>query len=147
MLNYLLFAKNSNTNKIFIVIVYINNYLFFRPNFIKINIIKSFLIEKYKIKNLGSCKQFLEIKLEQNLEKKLILLSQKVYIKKVLKYTHILNSKLIYFFIIFKINFYKNKNKLLDENFTSFYQSLIHKHMFIYVMILVLEFLFLANFY
>lgn len=34
--NYLIFAKNLKINKIVIVIIYINNFHFFIPNFIEL---------------------------------------------------------------------------------------------------------------
>ena len=38
-------TKNLGTSKVVIVIVYIDNFLFFGPNLTKINIIKSFLAD------------------------------------------------------------------------------------------------------
>lgn len=52
--NYLAFAKNFDISKIAIVIIYINHFLFFKPNLIEINIIKFFLANKYNIKDLSS---------------------------------------------------------------------------------------------
>ena len=80
MSDYSAFAKNLGTSKVVIVIIYVNNFLFFGPNLTKINIIKSFWANQYKIKNLGSYEQFTGIKLKQNLEAKTISLSQRVYI-------------------------------------------------------------------
>lgn len=56
ILNYSAFTKNLDISKIVIVIIYIENILFFRSDFIKINIAKSFLADQYKIKDLGSYK-------------------------------------------------------------------------------------------
>lgn len=75
MSDYLAFVKNLGTSKIVIIIVYINNFLFFRLDLVEINIVKSFLADQYKIKNLNSYGQFISIKLEQNLEAKTISLS------------------------------------------------------------------------
>lgn len=66
--------------------------------------------------------------LEQNLETKTSSLFQKFYIKKVLKYTNMLESKPIYSSIISKINFCKNKNESLDKNFIHLYQFYINTH-------------------
>lgn len=88
----------------------------------EINIIISSLANWYKIEDLGSYRQFTEIRLNQNFEKKTISLSQRVYIKNVLKYTDILNYKLVFTPIFSRINFWKNINKLINEKFVCFYQ-------------------------
>lgn len=85
------------------------------------------------MKNLGSCEQFTKIKLEQNLEAKIISLSQRVYIENNLEYADMLDSKLVHSLIIFRINFCKNENKPLDENFTRLYQCHVGTHMWAYV--------------
>ena len=57
------FIKNLGSSKIIIVIVNVNNFLIFEPDFSKSNIVKSFLGDQYKMKNLGFYKQFTKIKL------------------------------------------------------------------------------------
>lgn len=47
MSNYLAFAKNLGINKVVIVIIYVDNFLFFRPYPTKINIVKSLLADQY----------------------------------------------------------------------------------------------------
>lgn len=64
ILDYLVFIKNHDINKVIIIIVYINNIFFFEPNIMEINIIKSFLANKYKIKDLSFYNQFIDIKLK-----------------------------------------------------------------------------------
>ena len=64
MSDYSAFAKNLGTNKVVIVIIYIDDFLFFGPDLTKINFVKSFLANQYKMKNLGFCRQFTEIKLK-----------------------------------------------------------------------------------
>ena len=44
MLDYSVFTKNLSIGKIIIVIVNIDNFFFCRPELIKVNIIKSFLL-------------------------------------------------------------------------------------------------------
>lgn len=73
------------------------------------------------MKDLRSCKQFTEIKLKQNLETKTISLSQRIYIKKTLEHTNMLDFKPIQSSIISQIDFCKNKNKSLNENFIHLY--------------------------
>ena len=74
MSNFSAFANNLGTSKVVIVIVYIDNFLFFRPDLTEINIVKSFLANQYKMKDLSSYGQFSKIKLKQNLKAKTILL-------------------------------------------------------------------------
>ena len=83
--DYLALVKNYGTSKVVIIIVYVDDFLFFKPNLTKINLVKLFLSNQYKMKNLDFYGQFTSIKLEQNLEKRTIFLSQKIYIEKVLK--------------------------------------------------------------
>lgn len=64
MLDYLAFLKNLGTSKIVIIIVYIDNFLFFGPEFIEINIMKFFFVDQYKMKDLDSYRQFIKIKLK-----------------------------------------------------------------------------------
>lgn len=133
MSDYSPFAKNLGSSKVVIIIVYVNDFLFFKADFIKINIVKFFLTDQYKMKDLGSCGQFTEIKreqnLEQNLEAKTISLSQRFYIMKILENADMLDSKPIYSSIVSGINFCKNENKPPDENFKRLYQSHIGTHM------------------
>lgn len=75
MSNHLVFTKNFGTSKIIIVMIYINDLLIFWSDITEINIVKLFLTNQYKIKNLGSCGQFTRTKLVQNLERKTIFLS------------------------------------------------------------------------
>lgn len=81
-MDYLPFAINLGTSKAVIVIVYFDDFLFFGPNISKINIMKSFLPNQYKMKDLSFFSQFTDIKLKQNLENKTIFLFQKVYDEK-----------------------------------------------------------------
>ena len=73
--DYSAFAKNLGTSKAVIIIVYIDNFLFFGPDITEINVLKSFLADQYKMKDLGLYGQFTGIKLEQNLEDRTIFLS------------------------------------------------------------------------
>lgn len=82
MLNYYTFIPNLSTTNIIIIIVYIDNFLFFCLEIIGINIVKFFLVDQYKIEDLGSYKWFMRIKLEKNLKIKIILLHQKFIQKK-----------------------------------------------------------------
>ena len=150
ILDYAAFAKNLATSKVVILIDYVDNFLFFGPDFIEINIVKSFLANQYKIKDLRSCGQLTGIKLEQNLKARTISLSRRAYMKKVLEHNDMLGSKLVHFSIVSGINFCKNVNELLDEDFICLYQSHIGIHMWAYICtcpILALQFLPLANFH
>ncbi len=131
--DYLAFAKNLGTSKFVIVIVYIDDFLLFGPDLTKINIVKYFLANQYKMKDLGSCRQFTEIKLEQNLKANTISLPQRVYIQKILDQASMLDSKPIHSLLISGIDFIKNINKLANEDFIYLYQSYISTHMWTYV--------------
>lgn len=85
------------------------------------------------MKDLGSFGQFTEIKLEQNLEARTISLSQRVYIEKALEHADMLDSKLVHSPIVFRIDFCKNKNESLDEDFIHLYQFHIDIHIWAYV--------------
>ena len=68
--DYFAFAKNLGTSKLVIVIVYVYDFLFFGPDISEINTVKKYLADRYKIKDLGPCGQFTEIKLIRILTKK-----------------------------------------------------------------------------
>lgn len=119
--DYLAFVKNHGTSKVVIIIIYIDNFFFFGPNFTKINLVKSFLSNQYKMKDLGPCGQFTRIKLEQNLEKRTISLSQKIYLEKALDYANMIKSKPVYFLIVFAVNFWKNLKELVDKKLIHLY--------------------------
>ncbi len=133
MSDYSAFAKNLGTSKVVIVIVYIDNFLFFRLDLTEIKIVKSFLANQYKMKDLGSCGQFTRIKLEQNLKTKTISLSQRVYIQKALDQAGMLNSKPVHFPLVSGIDFIKNVNEPANEDFICLYQSYIDTHIWAYL--------------
>ena len=133
MSDYSAFAKNLGTSKVVIVIVYVDDFLFFGPDLTEINIIKSFLADQYKMKDLGSCGQFTGIKLERNLEAKTISLSQRVYIQKALDQAGMLDSKPVHSPLVSGIDFIKNVNEPADEDFIRLYQSYVGTHMWAYV--------------
>ena len=103
--DYLAFAKKFGTSKVVIVIVYVDDFLFFGLDFTEINLVKSFLSNQYKMKDLGPCGQFTGIKLEQNLERRTISLSQKIYIAKALEHANMTESKPVHSPIISGVHF------------------------------------------
>lgn len=129
MSDYFAFAKNLDTSKVVILIIYKDNFLFLRPDLMEMNIIKLFLADQYKIEDLGSYEQFIEIKLEQYLETKIILLSQFAYIEKALEHANMLNLKLVHFPILSRISFCKNVNKSQNKYSISLYQFHVTTHM------------------
>ena len=78
MSDYSAFAKNLGIIKVVIVIIYVDDFLYFGPDLVEINIVKFFLADQYKMKDLDSCGQFIGIKLKRNLEAKTISLLQRV---------------------------------------------------------------------
>ena len=77
-------GKNLETDQVGIIIVYIDDFLFFGPNIVEINSIKRFLSETYKMQDLGSYCQFTGIKMERQMKQKTICLSWKIYVQKLL---------------------------------------------------------------
>lgn len=75
MLDYSTFTNNLSISKIIIIIIYIDNFLYLELDIIEMNIIKSFLDNHYKIKDLSLYEEFIKTRLKQNLEKKTIFLS------------------------------------------------------------------------
>ena len=66
ILDYSAFAKNLETSKVVIVIIYVDDFLFFGPDIQEINMMKKYLADRYKMKDLGSFGQFTGIKLDRN---------------------------------------------------------------------------------
>lgn len=73
------------------------------------------------MKDLGSYRKFMGTRLERDLEEKIISLSQRVYIEKALECADMLDYKSIHIPIISGIDFWKNVNKPIDEEFICLY--------------------------
>ncbi len=72
------FAQNVKTSKVTIVIVYVDDFLYCGPDIQKTHRVKKYWADQYKMKDLGPYGQFMVIKLDQNIDKKTIPLSQKL---------------------------------------------------------------------
>jgi hypothetical protein len=79
-----------------IVTVYVNNILIIGKNKTVINLFKKSLSAHFKIKNLGETVNYLGIKIKQNISDGTITLSQKAYIKSIIKKFELKNLKLVY---------------------------------------------------
>ena len=70
------------TNKVIIVIVYINNFSSFGPYIQEINTIKKYLADQYKRNYPEQFGQFTAIEQDRNTDKKTISLSEELYLRK-----------------------------------------------------------------
>jgi hypothetical protein len=79
-----------------IVTVYVNNILIIGKNRTVINLFKKSLNAHFKIKNLGEAVNYLGIEIKQNASDGTITLSQKAYIKSIIRKFELENSKPVY---------------------------------------------------
>jgi hypothetical protein len=79
-----------------IVTVYVNDILIIGKNKAVINLFKKSLSAHFKIKNLGETVDYLGIKIKQNASDETITLSQKAYIKSIIRKFELKNSKSVY---------------------------------------------------
>ncbi len=131
--DYSTFAKNLGTSKVVIVIVCVDDFLFFGPDIQEINTVKKYLVDQYKMKDLGPYDKFMEIKLDRDTHKKTISLSQKVCFRKVLDHVGMSNRKPALSPIVANINLTRNPEDATDEELIRSYQSHIGTHMWAYV--------------
>jgi hypothetical protein len=79
-----------------IVTVYVDDILIIGKNKTVINLFKKSLSAHFKIKNLGEAVNYLGIKIKQNVLNGTITLSQKAYVKNIIRKFELENLKLIY---------------------------------------------------
>ena len=129
--DYSAFAKNLGTSKVVIVIVYVDEFLFFEPDIQEINTVKKYLADRYNMKDLGPCGQFTGIKLNQNTDKKTISLSQELYLLKALDHVGVSDCKPALSPIVANTNLTKNPEDASEEEFIRSYQSYLGTHMWV----------------
>jgi hypothetical protein len=79
-----------------IVTVYVNNILIIGKNKTVINLFKKSLNTHFKIKDLGEAANYLGIEIKQNVSDGTITLSQKAYIKSIIRKFELENLKPVY---------------------------------------------------
>jgi hypothetical protein len=82
-----------------IITVYVNNILIIGKNRAVINLFKKSLNTHFKIKDLGEAVNYLDIEIKQNALNGTIILSQKAYVKSIIRKFELENSKLVYMLI------------------------------------------------
>ena len=85
------------------------------------------------MKDLKSYGQFTKIKLKQNMDKRTISSSQKIYFEKALEHADISDSKLVYYPIVPSVDFRKNIKNPADKKFIRLYQSHVVTHILAYM--------------
>ena len=79
-----------------IITVYVNDILIIDKNRAVIDLFKKSLSAYFKIKDLGEAVDYLGIKIKQNISDGTITLSQKAYIKSIIRKFELKNSKSVY---------------------------------------------------
>ena len=93
MSNYSIFICNAGSSKMIIVVIYIDDFLVFGLDKSEIDNIKWWLNINYKMKDLGTCCQFLGMKVEQEKNRCTISISQIAFINKTLMAAEIQDCK------------------------------------------------------
>ena len=86
-------CKKVNGNAITFLISYVDDILLIRNDIPMLTSIKRWLSKKFSIKDIGEASYILRIKAYKDISKKMFDLSQKIYIKEVLKRFNMDNSK------------------------------------------------------
>ncbi len=123
--DYSVFIRNPGTDKVVIVVVYVDSFLLFGPDMKEIESVKWWLAAHYKIKDLGLCSQFLGIKIEQDDKLRTISLSQNAYIDKELATADIDNCKGASSPMMANLNPIKNTEAAENEQLIRIYQSYV----------------------
>ena len=127
--DYSAFAKNLGTDQVVIVIVYVDDFLFFGLDIAEINSIKRFLSETFKMKDLRPCGQFTGIKIECQIEEKTISLSKEIYFQKTLEHPGLSDCKPVHYLVVVNTDYTKDPQEPTDKEFNQTYQSHIGTHM------------------
>ncbi len=114
--DYSVCIRNSRTDKVVIVVVYIDEFLLFDFDMKKMESAKWWLAAHYKMKDIGSCGQFLGVKIEQDDRLYTISLSQKPYIDKALTTSDMDNCKRASSLMMANPNFIKNTKAAEDKH-------------------------------
>lgn len=130
---YSAFAKNLDTHKVVIIIVYIDDFLFSGPDIAEMNIIKRYFSEPQKMKNRGLCCQFIGIKIERPIEENTTCLSKKIYVPKGFDHLGISDCKPVNSLIVVNIDFTKNPQEPLNKNFIWTYKSHVRTSIWVYI--------------
>lgn len=116
-------ANNLGTSKVGIIIVYIDEILFFWSDIQENNTARNYMTDRYKMKDPGLFGWFTEIKPDQNIDKKIISLSQELYLCKAFDLVDISDCKLTLSPILAYSNLKKYPEDVGDEKLIQSYQS------------------------
>ncbi len=131
--DYSVFIRNPGTDKVVIVVVYVDDFLLFGPDMKEIESVKWWLAAHYKMKDLGPCSQFLGIKIERDDKLRTISLSQKACIDRALATADMDNCKGASSPMMANPNLIKNTEAAEDKQLIRTYQSHVGTQMWAYV--------------
>ncbi len=114
------------------IIIYVNNLIFTKFDFVVISRLKNALNERFEMSDLKLCIYYLDMKIFKNRRLKLLTLNQSVYVDQILRDHEMWNCK---FLIIFMNVFYR-LIKIFDEyivekNLKTSYQSIVKSLMYV----------------
>ena len=84
-LDFSVYIRNPGTAKMVIVAIYVNDILVTGPDMEEINALKRWLLDRFRMKDLGPCRHYLGMKIDRDLEAKTLIISQLVYAQKALE--------------------------------------------------------------
>ena len=127
------FAKTLETDQVVIIIVYIDDFLYFGLDIAEINSIKIFLSETNKMKDLGTYCQFTGLKIKRQIEEKTICLSQGIDVRKAPEYSGMSDCKPVNSQIVVNTDFTKNPQEPTNKEFIRTYQSPVRTNIRAYI--------------
>ncbi|KAL9270074.1 Retrovirus-related Pol polyprotein from transposon TNT 1-94-like protein [Drosera capensis] len=117
--DHCVFVTKFARDDVIILLLYIDDTLIIEKNIDTINMMKKQLSESFAIKDLGPTKKILGVRKERDRDKKLIWLSQKEYIEKILCRFHLKNLKV-------SPSIDAQKNEMEDVPYVSIVGSLMY---------------------
>ena len=116
-----------------IVVIYVDDFLVFGLDKSEIDNIKWWLNTNYKMKDLGTCRQFLGMKVERDEDRRTISISQTAFINKALMAAEMQDCKGVNAPMIGSPNFPQNTEPPTNQELVQLYQSHIGTQMWAYI--------------
>ena len=133
MSDYSVFIRNAGSSKMVIVVIYVDDFLVFGLDKSEIDNIKWWLNTNYKMKDLGTCRQFLGMKVERDEDRRTISISQTAFINKALMAAEMQDCKGVNAPMIGSPNFPQNTEPPTNQELVQLYQSHIGTQMWAYI--------------
>ncbi len=121
------FMKND-----IMIVIYVNDLIFTKFNFVAIFRLKNALNERFEINDLNSCIYYLDMIIFKNRRLKQLILNQNIYVEQMLRDNAMWNCKLLIIFMNVSCRLIKIFDEyIVDKNLKISYQSIVKSLMYI----------------